>query len=124
MEIRRMVIGEARRVFLISAAVSAAALPVFALAGQLTLAAAGGVASGLVCGTANFFLLAATVLRIGTAENSDPAAAKRTMARSYALRMAFMGAFSIAAIVFLKVDPLAHAMMLVLPGFAARIRRR
>ena len=124
MEVRRTVIREVRRVLYISAATAAVTLSVFAILGQLTFSIAGGIVSGLMCGTANFCLLAATVLRIGTAENAESSTAKRIMTRSYVLRMAFMAVFSIAAINFLKVNPLIHAMMLVLPGFAARIRRR
>jgi len=124
MEVRRTVNREVRRVIFISTASAVAALLIFTLLGKLTFTVAGGIVSGLVSGMVNFCQLAGTVMRIGTAEKSDPAAAKRIMAKSYMLRMAFMATFAIAAIIFLKVNPLAHGMMLVLPCFAVRIRRR
>jgi len=108
---------------LISSAAAAAFFLLAALLGYGSFDIAGGMLTGLLCGTINFCMLAAAIIRI-SADNSKPSVSKRMIKRSYALRMAFMAAFSIAAIMFLGVNPLAHALMLPLPGIAVRIRRK
>ncbi len=124
MEARRTIICKVRKVAYISMVTAAAVLVVLAVSGHLNLASACGIVTGMVCGTANFCLLAANILKISSAAGLNPDTAVRMMRKNYALRMGFMAAFSIAAIVLLKVNPLAHAAMLAVPGFAVRIGHR
>ena len=120
----KAVAAEIRRVLLISAAAAIAVLIMTAALGYFSPASAGGVIAGFICGNINFCLLAAAVLKISASENTNVSWAKRIIRRSYTLRMAFMAVFSIAAMVFLRVNPIAYAVMLAFPGFAVRIRRR
>ena len=124
MEAHKAVAAEIRKVLLTSAAAAIAVLMLLAALGYFSPASAGGIIAGYVCGNTNFCLLAATVLKISTSENTEASAAKRIIRRSYTLRMAFMAVFSIAAMVFLSINPITYAIMLVLPGFVVRIRRR
>ena len=105
-------------------AAAAIILAALGAAGQLTMAAAGGIITGMVCGMANFCLLAANILKISSTDELNAGTAARAMRRNYAFRMGLMAALSVAVIVFLKVNPLAHASMLAIPGIAVRFGRR
>lgn len=84
---------------------------------------AGGIITGAFTGTANYFLLAVSVARICAESGITAAEAKNTMKKSYALRMLMMFALSVAAIAFLKVNPLIHALFMLLPCISPRIGR-
>ena len=111
-----------RRVMLISAIFTSAALMMLALIGQLNVKTAGGVFTGALAGMGNFGLLAATVSKIGC--GMEMSEAKRRMRAGYALRMLLMALFSIAAIAFIGVDPLCHALLMPSASLAARLGKR
>ena len=124
MEARRTVICEARKVLLVSAASAALVPALAAAAGHFSIKLVGGTFLGFICGTANFCMLAATVMKIASPENTDPGLLKRAMRRSYALRMAFMAVFSAVSLAAIGVNPIAYALAMLIPSFAVRIRRK
>ena len=120
MEIKRTALRESVTALKITAVFAVLVSVVLAIIGHFSIQTAGGIITGAFTGTANYFLLAVSVARICADSGMTAAEAKTAMKKSYALRMLMMFALSAAAIAFLKVNPLTHALFMLLPCISPR----